>query len=612
MRSTLDVAIRINGKVEGVLFLERMEPSHWSDGDIQIASQVADQLALILATRNVYEKEEKLALLLNAAERSEQITMLINLKTELVEYVNQAHEAITGQCKTNVIGRSLQELSFVTQYPKEAKIGLAKLKQGLVVKGKSQLLKLDNSVCWVRYSIKQFITDRGNHFSLINAEDCSEEHQYNLELERLAWRCHLTDLYNRTYFTKELEKVSVGHLLLIDLRGFKRFNDTYGHDNGDLLLVEIARRLKHFAKVNDTEQFARVGSDEFAIILPELTQDELAYRTSKLYCQLTQPVTVGLEQIEPKPALAIVDIKKVEANFLPLACADIALQYAKNKQGDAIQIFNNALLNTFKENAEIERDLQKALRGSEFELYYQPIKDLQKKSYIGAEALIRWNHPKKGVLYPGAFIEIAEKTGHINAIGAWVLETACKQLNLWQRQNVNLSMHVNVAARQFFSGNLYVQVWDLITRYRLKQGSLILEITETDSMEDIKHAINLCKELKELGVGLAIDDFGTGYSSMRYLKQFPICKLKIDRSFISDLSISHESQEIVSAIIAMATALNISLTAEGVETKEQEIFLTENHCHQAQGFLYSPALRGCECRQFFIKQDNSYERSLLV
>ena len=418
VRSTLDVAIRINGKVEAVLFLERMEPSHWSDGDIQIASQVADQLALILATRNVYEKEEKLALLLNAAEHCEQITMLINLKTELVEYVKQAHEAITGQCKTNVIGRSLQELSFVTQYPKETKIGLAKLKQGLVVKGKSQLLKLDNSVCWVRYSIKQFITDRGNHFALINAEDCSEEHQYNLELERLAWRCHLTDLYNRTYFTKELEKVSVGHLLLIDLRGFKRFNDTYGHDNGDLLLVEIARRLKHFAKVNDTEQFARVGSDEFAIILPELTQDELAYRTSKLYRQLTQPVTVGLEQIEPKPALAIVDIKKVEANFLPLACADIALQYAKNKQGDAIQIFNNALLNTFKENAEIERDLQKALRGSEFELYYQPIKDLQKKSYIGAEALIRWNHPKKGVLYPGAFIEIAEKTGHINAIGA--------------------------------------------------------------------------------------------------------------------------------------------------------------------------------------------------
>jgi diguanylate cyclase (GGDEF)-like protein/PAS domain S-box-containing protein len=603
VRSTLDIAIRINGHLEGVLFLERMAFSHWSENEIQIASQVADQLALTLATRDAYDQEEQLTLLLNAAEHSDQVTMLINLNTELVEYVNLAHEVITGKPKASVIGRSIEELNFVSQHPEQAKAAISQVKQGIAVKGESKILKQDNSPCWIRYSAKKFITDRGNSFALLSAEDCSEEHRHKVELERLAWHCRLTGLYNRNYFINQLEKTRKGHLLLIDLRGFKRFNDTYGHENGDALLVEIARRLTHFAKTYDTEIIARVGSDEFAIILPKLDHEELKNTTTKLYRQITQPVSIGREHIDPKPALAIVNIEGIDTTFFPLACADISLQYAKKKQGDSIQIFNNSLLNAFKANAEIERDLQTALRGREFELYYQPLRDLQRKSYIGAEALIRWNHPKKGVLYPGAFIEIAEQTGHINAIGSWVLEAACKQLNLWQHHDINLTMHVNVAARQFFSGNLYEQVWTLITRYRLKPGSLILEITETELMEDIKYATNLCKELTELGVGLAIDDFGTGYSSMRYLKQFPISKLKIDRSFVSDLTISHESQEIVSAIIAMASALNISLTAEGVETKEQELFLTEHNCHQAQGFLYSPALRESEFSQF-LEKDN--------
>ena len=601
IKSTLDIAIRINGHLEGVLFLERKDHFHWSDCEIHIASQVADQLALTLATRNAYEKDEKLTLFLSAAEQSEQISMLVNLHTDIIEYVNQAHEEISGAAKHQIIGRSFKNLDFFKQHPEQAMATLAKVREGKFAKGDCEITRKNGSTYWLRYSVKQFITERGNHFALVNAEDCSEELRYQSELERLAWHCGLTGLYNRTYFNRELEKTAKGQLILIDLCGFKRFNDTYGHESGDILLIEIARRLKHFANVNHTDQIARVGSDEFAVILPEQSEADMEYITARLYRQLIMPVTIGREQIEPKPALAIVDINSVEELFLPLACADIALQYAKKKQGDTIQIFNNALLNAFKDNSQIERDLQTALRGREFELYYQPLKDLQKKAYIGAEALIRWHHPKKGVLYPGAFIDIAEQTGMINAIGSWVLEAACRQLNLWQHHNIDISMHVNVSARQFFSGNLYEQVWQLVTRYRLKPGTLILEITETELMEDIKNATKLCQELSELGVGLAIDDFGTGYSSMRYLKQFPISKLKIDRSFISDLTVSRESREIVSAIIAMASALNISLTAEGVETQEQESFLSEHKCHQAQGFLYSPALRESEFSRFLFQ-----------
>ncbi|MGS0675704.1 sensor domain-containing phosphodiesterase [Shewanella sp. 0m-4] len=601
--SVLEVAIRINGHLEGTLSLERTEISEpWHDTEIQLCSQVADQLALTLATQYGYDKDERLTLFLSAAEQSDQIMMVVNLATDCIEYVNKAHEAVTKVPKDRILGRKIHFLDFFKQYPALSDAVLKKARIGESSEEEVSLERHDGTSYWMRFSVKRFISDRGNHFALVNAENCTEQHNHQTELLRLAWRCGLTGLYNRTHFSKVLKKARAGHLILIDLRGFKRFNDTYGHANGDIMLIEVARRMRHFAEINQISDVARIGSDEFGLLF-ETDLDEVLIEqlTERLYKQLEAPITIGIEQIEPKPALARVALASIEQQLSSLTCADIALQYAKKKQGNAIQVFNSALLNAFKEDAQIERDLAVAIKGRQFELYYQPLKDLKKQSYIGAEALIRWHHPKKGVLYPGAFIDIAEQTGLINDIGSWVLEAACKQLNLWQRHQIDISMHVNVSARQFFSGSLFEQVWELVTRYRLKPNSLILEITETELMEDIRSATNLCHELAELGVGLAIDDFGTGYSSMRYLKQFPISKLKIDRSFISDLSVSHESREIVSAIIAMASALNISLTAEGVETKEQEQFLAKHLCHQAQGFLYSPALRVSEFGQFLEK-----------
>ncbi|WP_372872821.1 EAL domain-containing protein [Shewanella sp.] len=597
--SCLEVSIRINGHLEGVLCLERTFCANWNDSEIYVANQVADQLALTLATRNTYDKEEKLSLFKSAVEQSDQVCMLINLNSESVEYVNRAHSKITGVPREKVIGRSLRELDFFKQHPQLGEEVLCKIFRGVSAEGEVQLKRYDGSDYWLKYHVSQFVTERGNYYLLVTCEDSSEQHNYQLELERLAWRCNLTGLYNRLHFNRVLERTHHGQLLLIDLVGFKRFNDTYGHEQGDALLIEMARRIRHFSDINKAAEIARVGSDEFAILLlGDKQTTEVDYISNRLYQHLAMPVQIGREQVDPKPALAVVDIASVSNLVAPLTCADIALQYAKQKQGIAIQVFNGTLLSAFKEDAQIERDLHSAIRGRQFELYYQPLRDLQNDSYTGAEALIRWHHPKKGVLYPGVFIDIAEQSGLITAIGSWVLEAACRQLNLWQHHNLNISMHVNVSARQFFSGNLYEQVWQLLTRYRLQPKSLILEITETELMEDIRYATNLCQELAELGVGLAIDDFGTGYSSMRYLKQFPITKLKIDRSFISDLTISRESREIVSAIIAMAKALNLSLTAEGVETVEQEAFLAASQCHQAQGFLYSPALRESEFTRF--------------
>ncbi|MCL1073169.1 putative bifunctional diguanylate cyclase/phosphodiesterase [Shewanella dokdonensis] len=598
IKSSLDVAIRINGHIEGVLSLERhISASPWSDTEVHLACQVADQLALALATSAAYHKDEMLALFQSAIEKSAQITLLVNMHTELIEYVNKAHEVITGIPREKLLGRNIKELAFFRQAPEAAQNVLDRLCRGEVVRNEIPLQRKNGEQFWLKFYASQFETRLGNHYILITAEDHTDARYHQAELEHMAWHCNLTGLYNRTYFNRMLERTTDGYLLLVNLVGFKRYNDTYGHSKGDDLLVEIARRLRHFSALYSGAETARVGSDEFALLLPEL-KDELQYCYSRLYQQLSMPISLGRESVDVRPAIAIVAIDEVAETVAPLTCADIALQYAKKKQGTAIQIFNSTLLKAFKDDAEIERDLNVAIRGRQFELYYQPLKDLQRQTYIGAEALIRWHHPKRGIMYPGAFIDIAEQTGLINSIGSWVLEAACKQLYLWQHRNIEMSMHVNVSARQFFGGNLYEQVWDLLTRYRLKPKSLILEITETELMEDIRYATNLCQELADLGVGLAIDDFGTGYSSMRYLKQFPISKLKIDRSFISDLNISRQSQEIVSAIIAMATALNISLTAEGVETQEQERFLAENLCHQAQGFLYSPALREADFARF--------------
>ncbi|MCL1077544.1 EAL domain-containing protein [Parashewanella spongiae] len=607
--SLLDIPIRINGSLEGILNLERVDiQKDWTDTEISIACQVADQLALTLATQQSYRKDELLSFFQSAVDQSDQVTMLFNLKNEVVEFVNEAYANLTGLPIKSFLNKSIWNLILFKQKPEYGMAHLNKLKQGETVRDVVELKRPDGTAIWAKFCSRPFLTNTNERLVLVSIDDYTSQQQAKQELERRAWRCNLTGLYNRFHFTNELEKTKSGNLVLIDIIGFKHFNDTYGHSRGDFLLRETARRMKHFSEANLAKEIARVGSDEFAVLLTEThSVEELESFANKLYHHLMHPIQIDRESIAIKPAIAVVDIASVINSLSPLASADIAIQHAKKKQSKRIQFFNAALLSAFKEDSNIEHDLHYAIRGRQFELYYQPLMDLESQAYTGAEALIRWHHPQKGVLYPGSFIDIAEQTGLINLIGSWVLESACRQLNLWQRFNSDMTMHVNVSARQFFSGNLFNEVWELLTRYKIKPSSLILEITETELMEDIRHATSLCNELSELGVGLAIDDFGTGYSSMRYLKQFPITKLKIDRSFITDIDSSKESREIVSAIIAMAKALNLSLTAEGVETKEQEFFLSKQNCNQAQGFLYSPALREADFNEFLASSMNEIQ-----
>lgn len=605
--STLDVAVRINGHLEGIICLESLVPGAcWQHEEINFVSQLADQLALTLATQQSYQQQDLLTQFRSALAQSDQITLLVDLENLTISYANCVYLNFPGLSNAVIDGKSVTDTESFKQHPAIIKQVIENLRQGKHAEGELALT-LDAKKCYYfAYHASPFITEQGQYVALITAKDNTHDIFIRSELERLAWRCSLTNLYNRSHFNLALEHCQQGYLILIDLIGFKRFNDTYGHEQGDDLLIETARRLTTFADNYGAKLIARVGSDEFAIVIDDNNAIDIESVAASLLSHLSQVIYIGSEQVNPKPALAVVNLGDMTHSMSPIACVDIAVQHAKNKVGLAIQFFSQSLLENFQKAADIERDLRLAICNHQFEMYYQPLMHLQQQRYIGAEALLRWHHPTKGTVSPNCFMAIAEQTGLIIEIGAWVLASACKQLYLWQQQGLDLCMHVNVSARQFFSGNLFEQVWHLITRYQLQPQRLILEITETELMEDIKFATKLCEELTDIGVGLAIDDFGTGYCSMRYLKQFPISKLKIDQSFIADITSSHESREIVSAIIAMAKALNISLTAEGVETLAQEKFLMDNACHHAQGYLYSPALRQKDFMQFIVQHQQAY------
>ncbi|MGL4472859.1 MAG: bifunctional diguanylate cyclase/phosphodiesterase [Shewanella sp.] len=605
--STLDVAIRINGHIEGVICLESQVPDVcWQPEEINFVSQLADQLALTLATQQSYQQQDLLTQFRSALAQSDQITLLVDLENLTISYANRAYLDFPGLSSTVIDGKSLTQTVSFKQHPTIINKIIEDLRQGKHAEGELALTLGAEKCFYFAYHASPFISEQGKSVALITAKDNTHDIFIRSELERLAWRCSLTNLYNRSHFNLALEHCQQGYLILIDLIGFKRFNDTYGHEQGDDLLIETARRLTSFADNYGAKLIARVGSDEFAIVIDDNNAIDIESVAASLLSHLSQVIIIGYEQVTPKPALAVVNLAYKMHNMSPMACVDIAVQHAKKKVGLAIQFFSQRLLEDFQQAADTERDLRIAICNHQFELYYQPLMDLQQQAYIGAEALLRWHHPTKGTVSPNCFIAIAEQTGLIVEIGAWILASACKQLYLWQQQGLDLCMHVNVSARQFFSGNLFEQVWHFMTRYQLQPQRLILEITETELMEDIKYATKLCEELTDIGVGLAIDDFGTGYCSMRYLKQFPISKLKIDQSFIADITSSHESREIVSAIIAMAKALNISLTAEGVETLAQEKFLMDNGCDQAQGYLYSPALRQKDFMQFIVQHQQAY------
>jgi len=442
---------------------------------------------------------------------------------------------------------------------------------------------------------------------------------------KLAYFDALTGLPNREQSRSRLSSALTAAkqhqrmlaVLYLDLDNFKRVNDTLGHAVGDELLCLVAARLRSSLRAEDTvnespgsrsSHIARLGGDEFIVILPNIrSTDDAAGVAARLIAELQEPMRLALHTLVVTPSIgvAVFPADGVEVDTL-LRNADLAMYFAKRK-GPGMQAFfdasmNDAALHRFT----LEAKLRGALERNEFTLHYQPQFDVRTGSVSGMEALLRWTNDELGVVPPAEFIPVAEESGLILSIGEWVLRNACAQAKSWVDEGLPVTrMAVNVSGQQFVLRDFPQQVAAIIKETGIEASMLELEITESVVMKDETWAEQGLAQLKELGVMLAIDDFGTGYSSFGRLRHFAVDRLKIDRSFMTSLIDCSDDRAIAAAIIAMSRSLRINVTAEGVESFPQLLFLQEHDCHEAQGFLFSRALPAADAHKLLLRAAES-------
>ncbi|WP_017303199.1 EAL domain-containing protein [Spirulina subsalsa] len=425
-------------------------------------------------------------------------------------------------------------------------------------------------------------------------------------LHHQAYHDHLTGLPNRMLFNDNLNlalantRVGRGELmavLFLDLDGFKTINDTLGHYIGDEILIRVGQRLR--TSLPPEAIVARWGGDEFTILLCPLRAPHNANLTAqKILTLLNVPFNCQGKELYVKGSIgiAIAPYHGEDSQTL-LKHADAALYEAKQKGRNIFQLYTSKLGTQAQQRLLLEHSLYKALERQEFSLHYQPQLCLNSQKIVGMEALIRWYSPEHGWISPAQFIPLAEETGLINNIGNWVLETACQDINKWQKLNSgDVPIAVNLSPRQFQKNDLLKTILELLNKLSIPPHLLELEITESIAMQDVKHTISVLRNLQQLGIKIAMDDFGTGYSSLAALKYFPLDKLKIDQSFIRDLTLDAQDAAIVKSVIALGHGLNLTVVAEGVETQTQLDWLKSMGCDLAQGYFISRPLAESDAR----------------
>jgi diguanylate cyclase (GGDEF)-like protein len=383
-----------------------------------------------------------------------------------------------------------------------------------------------------------------------------------------------------------------GALLFIDLDNFKLINETLGHDLGDFLLLQVALRLN--VCVRESDSVARLGGDEFVVLLEGLSTSDVEAAAQaktvaeKIRALLNQPYQLGSHEHHGSCSIGVTLFKDAEQGTEELLKqADIAMYQSKNAGRNTLSFFDPRMQEIVSARALLENDLRKALDRKQLQLYYQIQVDSSSHT-TGAEALIRWTHPERGMVSPAQFIPLAEETDLILPIGLWVLETACAQLKAWEQDVLTreLVLSVNVSVKQFRQPNFVAQVEEVVQRYDINANLLKLELTESMFLDDIETMIATMNALNKMGIRFSLDDFGTGYSSLQYLKRLPLAQLKIDQSFVRDLVSDDSDKAIVRTIIAMAHSLKLMVIAEGVETEQQRQLLFNKGCVHYQGYLF--------------------------
>ena len=597
----LDASIRIDGQVVGVLCLEQTGKTRaWQADEIAFAGELADQFAQVISNHNRRTATNALHLFQRAVEQSANAFLLVNCMG-VVEYVNPSFTAITQYSSDEVQGHKLSELPALENLSELLFDAHSSLSKGNSWQGEFKSRRKNLEPYWGQMSISKVYGDNRELTHYIGIyEDISESKLAQQRIERLAYTDNLTNLGNRPAFIRNLDQRFARNsttqvcLLLVDIDNFKRINDSLGHQTGDKLLISLARRLRN--SLNPGDNLARFASNEFAVLLDDTGLETGQKVASQLLMTLDKPMFVDNQLISVTGSVGVAcsplhgrDPQTLMRN------AGLALHKAKANGKHQVQVFTEALNAEASYKLFVENNLRRALTQNELDVFYQPKLCLRSGRLLGMEALLRWNHPEKGMIRPDQFISVAEETGLIIPIGKWVARQACRMSKQLSGAGLgNLQVAINLSPKQFSDPDLVASIASILKEEQLPASLLELELTEGLLLEATDDTRLQLDQLKELGLTLAMDDFGTGYSSLSYLKKFPIDILKIDRSFIKDIPDNQNDMEITSAVIAMAHNLKLKVVAEGIETAAQLAFLRRHRCDVGQGYLFDRPIPGSE------------------
>lgn len=546
--------------------------------------------------------EKELQLAAEVFENSNEAILITDQKLNIAN-TNRAFVHITGYQQEDVIGKTPDFLIDSDQLEQDL---IERVGESLIVDGYWQgeiSYRRQNGDMRTGWAGVSAIRDQNQEVQslIIIMSDITERKTIEERIHKLAYYDPLTSLPNRSQMHETLDKMLERArtndqwvvLLFIDLDRFKPINDSMGHPAGDDVLQQVAGRLRHCVKRKDL--VSRMGGDEFTVAIADQTSHAAAADTAvivadRILAALQKSFKLNQREVFITASIGISIFPNDGDSVIELLKnADMAMYHAKDMGRDNMQFFTASMNRKAVQMLELENDLRHALAREEMEVYFQPQYQTATSKMIGAEALLRWNHPSKGQISPAVFIPIVEDTGMIVPIGQWVLETACQKFVEWRDSGETTleRIAVNVSARQFRNDGFLSVVKDIIVRTGIRPSQLELELTESILMDDVELALQMLQGLRSMGVKTSIDDFGTGYSSLNYLKQFPVDTLKIDRSFIKNLPQNSDDAQISRTIIAMGHNLGMGIIAEGVETQEQLTFLTTAQCEEVQGFLFS-------------------------
>ncbi|RMQ69308.1 putative Sensory box-containing diguanylate cye [Pseudomonas viridiflava] len=600
-KAVLDASIRIDGQVIGVLCLEQSGSiREWQSDEIAFAGELADQFAQVINNHNRRAATNALHLFQRAVEQSANAFLLVNCNG-VVEYVNPSFTAITQYSSDEVSGHKLSELPALENLNQLLLEANSSLTNSNSWQGEFKSRRKNLEPYWGQLSISKVYGDNRELTHYIGIyEDITQSKLAQQRIERLAYTDNLTNLGNRPAFIRNLDERFARDtdtpmsLLLVDIDNFKRINDSLGHQTGDKLLISLARRLRN--TLSPTDVLARFASNEFAVLLDNTDQEAGQATASQVLATLDKPMFVDnqLISVTGSVGLACAPLHGRDPQTL-MKNAGLALHKAKANGKHQVQVFTEALNAEASYKLFVENNLRRALTQNELEVFYQPKLCLLTGRLLGMEALLRWNHPEKGMIRPDQFISVAEETGLIIPIGKWVARQSCRMSkDLTAAGFGNLQVAINVSPKQFSDPELVSSIAAILREEELDPSLLELELTEGLLLEATEDTRQQLDSLKKLGLSLAMDDFGTGYSSFSYLKKFPIDVIKIDRSFIRDIPDDEDDMEITSAVIAMAHNLKLKVVAEGIETAAQLAFLRRHRCDVGQGYLFDKPIPGEE------------------